>query len=90
MEQSETKNTKPNCYECVHRRKILGNAHSRCNNFDAKTSGNNTGIRRGWFKWPLNFDPVWLVSCDGFSTNKEHNKPDRELSPLAEIFAILK
>lgn len=29
-------------------------------------TGNATGIRRGWFCWPWNFDPVWLESCDGF------------------------
>lgn len=25
-----------------------------------------TGIRGGWFNWPVNFDPVWLMSCKGF------------------------
>jgi hypothetical protein len=25
-----------------------------------------TGIKRGWFNWPYNFDPVWLESCNGF------------------------
>lgn len=24
------------------------------------------GIRNGWFLWPANFDPVWLINCDGF------------------------
>ena len=24
------------------------------------------GIKHGWFAWPVNFDPVWLVGCDGF------------------------
>lgn len=28
--------------------------------------GHETGVRRGWFAWPVNFDPVWLVSCDGY------------------------
>jgi hypothetical protein len=27
--------------------------------------GNSAGIRRGWFAWPANFDPTWLVRCDG-------------------------
>lgn len=27
---------------------------------------NPHGIRSGWFMWPANFDPVWLLSCDGF------------------------
>lgn len=28
--------------------------------------GNAHGIRNGWFCWPINFDPVWLESCNGF------------------------
>ena len=29
-------------------------------------TGNPHGIKRGWFNWPWNFDPVWLESCNGF------------------------
>ena len=29
-------------------------------------SGNPHGIKNGWFFWPINFDPVWLETCDGF------------------------
>jgi len=25
------------------------------------------GVRNGWFMWPVNFDPAWLMSCDGFT-----------------------
>lgn len=25
--------------------------------------GNEHGIAEGWFLWPLNFDPVWLLWC---------------------------
>jgi hypothetical protein len=28
--------------------------------------GDPHGIKNGWFNWPWNFDPAWLVSCDGF------------------------
>ena len=88
---------KPNCYKCVHRRDLPGDAHSAC--IHPKAGGkdpmeglmallasvgriypvvdlagatilgieaNPHGIRKGWFNWPYNFDPVWLVSCDGF------------------------
>ena len=24
---------------------------------------NETGIRKGWFAWPIDFDPVWLEWC---------------------------
>lgn len=29
-------------------------------------TGNPHGIKSGWFVWPLNFDPVWLETCNGF------------------------
>lgn len=24
-------------------------------------------IEMGWFFWPVNFDPVWLRNCNGFT-----------------------
>jgi len=33
--------------------------------------GNETGIRNGWFMWPVNFDPTWLESCDGFEKKEK-------------------
>ena len=29
-------------------------------------TANAHGVRNGWFMWPVNFDPVWLLTCDGF------------------------
>jgi hypothetical protein len=69
---------KPNCYKCVHRGNLPGDAHSRCNHPLASMSIFVThenplgieaaahGIKNGWFFWPLNFDPVWLEACNGF------------------------
>lgn len=82
--------TKPDCYKCVHRLDVPGSAHTRCNNHDAKVSGNPHGIKHGWFMWPLNFDPTWLQSCDGFSDKEEDRKPRKELDPLIELFAMLR
>lgn len=78
------------CYKCVHRLDVPGDAHSRCNNHTAKVVGDKHGIRNGWFRWPVNFDPVWLVSCDGFSDKPEDRKPRKELSPIVELLAMLK
>jgi hypothetical protein len=25
------------------------------------------GVMSGWFMWPVNFDPIWLRSCNGFT-----------------------
>jgi len=57
---------KPDCYECEFRGSIPGDAHSSCSNYHASVEGDNHGKRNGWFQWPYNFDPVWLISCDGF------------------------
>lgn len=33
--------------------------------------GHPTGVRGGWFNWPYNFDPVWLLKCKGFTPKKK-------------------
>lgn len=72
---SETeKEVKADCYKCVHRGTIPGGRHSSCNNTEAHVRGTPHGIMNGWFMWPMNFDPVWLESCDGFSENPEDKK----------------
>jgi hypothetical protein len=57
---------KPNCYTCKHVRNVPGDEHKSCENTLAKVTGHPHGIRMGWFYWPVNFDPTWLKSCDGF------------------------
>ena len=31
-----------------------------------RITANPHGIRMGWFHYPVNFDPAWLESCNGF------------------------
>lgn len=85
---------KPNCYQCIHRRNLLGNTHSKCVHptalvirqavgelviglaefFPGKPvladklgiTAHQHGIDKGWFAWPANFDPTWLLTCNGF------------------------
>ena len=61
----------PKCYDCKFRRDIPGNAHSACANRDANVKGHEHGIRKGWFFWPFNFDPVWVIECDGVQRKEE-------------------
>lgn len=82
--------TKPNCYDCVHMLALPGDAHIRCNNHSAKVLGDAHGIRNGWFRWPVNFDPVWLLSCDGFSTEERDRMPVQKVHPLLELAGLLK
>jgi len=65
---------KPDCYKCKHRGEVPGDAHSECKNSEARVKGDAYGMRKGWFLWPLNFDPTWLVSCDGFEPKARPKK----------------
>jgi hypothetical protein len=70
--------TKPNCYECKWRKDIMGDCHSKCAHPKAlidmlssmaqgtplPVTANPHGIKNGWFYWPMNFDPVWLETCE--------------------------
>lgn len=29
-------------------------------------TGHPHGVFNGWFSWPADFDPCWLLSCNGF------------------------
>ena len=60
----------PDCYKCKHRRSIPGDSQSACANKKAEVTGNPTGIKRGWFCHPFNFDPAWLISCSGYKSKK--------------------
>lgn len=65
------------CYKCRYRGTIPGDCHTRCRHplaesdpgkarTDLGIRGHDVGIRGGWFVWPYNFDPTWLLSCSGF------------------------
>jgi hypothetical protein len=62
----------PNCYKCIYRQGIAGDAHSACTNKNAIVKGDKYGIRSGWFFHPFNFDPTWLISCNGFESNEKN------------------
>jgi len=86
---------KANCYECGYRGKNPGSAHIRCN-FDWGKSenkppgGNPHGIKKGWYIFPLNYDPTWMTEeCKSFSKEVEKEKVKDEHDPLMEVMAIL-
>ena len=47
------------CYHCVHMREVPGDAHIQCINPDSFMQGEPRAEARGWFYYPLLFDPVW-------------------------------
>ncbi len=55
------------CYTCVHRRNIRGDAHISCANPDPEMQGHPYGIKSGWFIYPIKFDPAWkLYECNNY------------------------
>lgn len=82
----------PDCYICKHRYNIPGDAHSQCRHPSASiidllgihlgvgnslgVTGNQFGISKGWFMWPMNYDPIWLRSCNGFED--KNGKAERD------------
>lgn len=66
INMKETEPMMGKCYECKFRGNIPGDCHSTCTCKTAIAFGDKEAIRRGYFAWPLNFDPVWLKYCDSF------------------------
>lgn len=61
------------CYSCIHKREVPGDAHIRCGKPDVNMTGHKYGIKMGWFIYPLLFDPVWKTkACDNFEKRKEN------------------
>lgn len=39
--------------------------------FSDTVVANRHGIEKGWFMWPLDFDPVWIEKCALFEDKNE-------------------
>jgi hypothetical protein len=69
--------TTHNCYTCLHREDLAGDAHSQCSEglkqclsglpkseVTIRVSLDPHGVRNGWAMWPFNFDPIWITTCN--------------------------
>jgi len=65
-----TKRTITNeCHLCKNKRNVPGDCHIKCIKPDKKMTGNEHGIREGWFLYPFNFDPTWKTKmCNNFES----------------------
>ena len=55
------------CYHCKHVREVPGDAHIRCAKPDPDMTGEPRAEARGWFFYPLCFDPTWKTkTCCNF------------------------
>lgn len=38
-------------------------------------TGSAHGMRNNWFNWPLDYDPIWLETCDAFEQKSPTESP---------------
>lgn len=82
------------CYNCAYKQVIPGNTHVQCM-FDFQKAkmpmpkGDETGIKNGWFVFPINYDPNWMLEeCRAHSTTKDPEMI-REDNLMIALIAIL-
>jgi len=82
------------CWSCAYRGENPGSAHIRCE-FDWRKSANKPptghphGIKNGWYIFPVNYDPTWMLDrCEEWTTERDPSKIAVR-DPLSEIFGML-
>lgn len=67
----KTRDFRNECYHCKYKREVPGNCHIKCVKPDPDMTGNQHGIRNGWFMYPLLFDPTWKESlCQNYKDSE--------------------
>lgn len=51
------------CYDCINKRDVPGDCHIQCVNPDLDMTGDPHGIKKGWFMYPLLFNPTWKTKA---------------------------
>ena len=60
------------CYHCSHKIVVTGNEHIRCGKPDVDMTGNQYGIKNGWFFYPSLFDPTWKETmCNNYENREQ-------------------
>jgi hypothetical protein len=63
-----------NCFYCIHKRSVPGNSHISCAKPDKDMTGDLHAIRKGWFIYPILFDPRWMMKeCANFEEKNNEN-----------------
>lgn len=81
------------CNTCIHKRNIPGDAHFSCNKPSISVSGvDEIGVQRGYFMFPINFDPIWAEECTGFIDKYEDlnsiSREELEKRYMFELFLL--
>ncbi|KAF0148763.1 MAG: hypothetical protein FD143_2845 [Ignavibacteria bacterium] len=84
----ENLNKMNECYSCQHKREVPGDAHIQCVKPDAFMQGNKHGIAKGWFMYPLLFDPVWKLNrCNNFENSESNESSSQSYNATNETNA---
>lgn len=59
------------CVTCENCIPIHDSVRVRCNNVAANVRVNPHGYEKGFAYWPTNFNPIYIISCDGYSKKLE-------------------
>lgn len=73
---------KSNCSDCIHARCLPNDSHILCANPSKNVKGSEYGYSKGYFHYPVNFDPTWRINeCDRWFPNQyilNDNKTNNE------------
>ena len=86
---------KQNCYSCGYKGNIAGSCHSSCT-FDWVNSklkppkASLHGIKKGWYMFPFNYDPVWQEEpCKAYSKEADRSKIS-DIDPFKTLLNMLR
>jgi len=83
------------CFDCPYEDRVPGSAHSACV-FDFQgqgvpvPQGSSHGIKRGWWVFPFNYDPTWMLHprCTIPATETERD-PDKTRKANKALEALM-
>ena len=86
---------KQSCLERGYMGRNPGTAHIRCNFDWAKAeikapAGHPHGIRKGWYIFPVNYDPTWMIgSCPVYTETIDPEMVVKKRDAFTELMGIL-
>ena len=83
-----------NCRTCGYKRNIPGDAHIRCV-FDwtgqetPMPRGAECGVKKGWFCFPFNYDPVWMIGACSVWSEKVDPEKINNADPMSNLMTMM-
>lgn len=68
------KNENNKCRTCEFKHSNAGTHHLRCTKTNAIININTAARAKGWANWPIDFDPIWIDTCDSYYNENQYNQ----------------